>query len=167
MAITIDHLSGDGTIKVIARIDSALEYDEEVYSSYLKSNDETVLTFREGSDGQPMTPTRFVIRKTIPYKTSQKIKANQVRLAKGDAYFNSNTTTEEVKYALVDIEQPHDVKGSPLTFGGVKVDDGKGGSMVIANDQTMAVITQLNIVDDLYTARRNFIEKGGDGLKKS
>lgn len=161
MAIRVDHLTGDGTIKVISRIDGALKYDEETYSTYLKTNDESVLDFEDGQE-----PTRFVLRKTISFKTSQKFKANQVRMEKGgEIYFNTGVTAEEVRYALCDIETPP-TDGTPLRFVGVKVDAGKG-SIQIASDETMNLLSQLGVLDDLYTARRNYIENGGASVKKS
>jgi len=163
MSISIDHLTGDGSISVISRIDPAIKYSDESYSEYLKSLDENDLEFKEDEE-----PTRFILRKTIPYKLTQKIKANQVRMDKKEVYWNMQITAEEVRYSLMDIENPSDMKGKTgLKYEGTKIDDGKGGSMQIASETTMGLLSQLGIIDDLYAARRNYLEVGLQSLKKS
>jgi hypothetical protein len=158
MAIKIDHILGEGTIKVISRIDGALDCTEDQYASYLETLDESTLNFKAGED-----PTRFVLRKTLPYKLGQKVKSQQIRMDKGEMFLNSSFIAEEVKYSLVDIENPPSVPtGSMLKFDGFKVD-----GLMIASDETMKLLSALEIVNDLYTARKNYVEHGGGVLKKS
>jgi len=158
MAIKIDHILGEGTIKVISRIDGALDCNEDQYAHYLETLDEEFLNFKDGEE-----PTRFVLRKTLPYKLGQKVKSQQIRMDKGEMFLNSSFIAEEVKYSLVDIENPSSVPpGSALKYEGFKVD-----GLTVASDETMKLLSALEIVNDLYTARKNFVEHGSGSLKKS
>lgn len=158
MAIKIDHILGEGTIEVITHIDSALDCTEEQYNSYLENLDESLLKFKIDDE-----PTRFILRKTLPFKLSQKIKGQQIKMEKGEMYLNSSYIAEEIRYSLVDIKNPSSVpEGSKLKYDGHKVD-----GIIIASDETMKLLSALEVVMDLYTARKNFVEKGSGVLKKS
>ena len=72
MGIKLSQIS-DGVVEVISRIDDAIVFEEESYSKYLETLDESNLTFVEGKQ-----PTRFVMRKVLPYKLSQKVQNKQL-----------------------------------------------------------------------------------------
>src|SRR4051812_29896884 len=95
MAFTVP--SKDETIKVVARSDEAVKCDAETYNKYLECLDESLLQL----DGEPV---RFVLRKSLPFKYSQKVAAMQTKMVDGEMVMNIGYIAEEVRYALKEIE---------------------------------------------------------------
>lgn len=132
-------------IKVIAFNDSAIEgTSREDYDEYLKNLDESWLTFVEGG-----LPTRFVMRKVLPYKLSLKLKNAQVALKDGELTPQLSFMNEEVRLALVDIENPA-VPPEYEKFLTRFKKHGDGG----ASDEVMEKLETFGVISDLYQARQ-------------
>lgn len=155
MAILLSKIS-DGTIEVIARIDSALkDISDENYSEYLKTLDESLLSFNDGEQ-----PTRFVLRKVLPYGIAQKIKNQQMRMEKGEMQVQMGFINEEVRAALVDIKNPPGIPEDQQ----IKFKRASDGS---ASEELIAILDAAGIVSDLFAARKNVMEKSIENVKKS
>jgi hypothetical protein len=157
MALTKNQLS-DGTIEVIARIDDAIVRNDEKYAEYLNNLNEDVLEFVPGK-----YPTKFVMRKILPWKEAIKVQNKQVRFEKGEAQFQMAFMSEEVRCSLIDIKNPANIADDDkINFEKHKDDLG-------ASEDLMAKLMSAGIVQDLYVARKNFLEgsKGSADLKKS
>lgn len=148
------------TIKVIVRADSALKWPEskedadEVWASYLKSNDEGFLEFNEGEQ-----PTRFVLRKVLTYDQAQKVQNQQMTMRDGQVQVQMSFIMEEVRQSLVDIENP---ELTPLPDRIQFKKDSDGG----CSKEIVEGLHALGAVMDLYTARQNASAKFSDELKK-
>jgi len=69
-------LDTDSTVSIIVSKDSAVRgTSEDAYEKYLEGLDESHLTFAEGVE-----PTRFVLRKTLPYRDTKMVMNSQVRI---------------------------------------------------------------------------------------
>jgi hypothetical protein len=155
MAIMLSKIS-EGNIEVISKIDSALkEVTDEQYSEYLKTLDESLLRFHDGEQ-----PTRFVMRKVLPYGIGQKIKNNQMRMEKGEMQIQMGFMTEEVRAALIDIKNPVGIPEEQQ----IKFKRGSDGS---ASEDLLALLDAAGIVNDLFAARKNYMEKSVDNVKKN
>jgi hypothetical protein len=155
MAIKLAQIS-DGKIEVISRIDDSLKYEQKTYEKYLETLDESLLEFVDDAK-----PTRFVLRKVLPYKMAQKVQNKQVRFEKGEAQFQMAFMAEEVRCSLIDIKN-HD--GIPANEQ-IKFDRGDDGG---ASDELIAKLMAAGIAQDLYIAKKNFNETKNDAsLKKS
>lgn len=146
--------SRDETIEVISRVDSAIHADPEQYDQYLKTLDESFLQKVDGEE-----PTRFVLRKILPFKLSQKVKNQQLAIKDGEAQFQFASITEEVRCALVGIKNP---AGLPPEQQIEFKKAGDGG----ASEELVEALDAAGIVMDLYTARNYAVQKGSDALKK-
>jgi len=148
------------TIKVIVKVDSALKWPEsaeesdELWAAYLKSNDESYLEFKEGEQ-----PTRFVLRKVLNYDQAQKVQNQQMSMKDGQIQVQMSFIMEEVRQALVGIENP---ELTPLADQIVFKKDGDGG----ASKEIVEGLHALGVVMDLYTARQNATAKFSEDLKK-
>ena len=103
MAIKIN--SALDIFKVISRQDEALPEDlsEEEFELYQSTLDETLLRLK----GEP---TRFVMRRTLPYGAQQEITNQQVKVGRdGKPQVNFGFMLEEVRCSLIDIENPADI----------------------------------------------------------
>lgn len=155
MGIKLSQIS-DGSIKVIARIDDALAFNEEGYTKYLETNDESHLDLVQGIE-----PTRFVLRKVMPYSLAQKVQNKQVRFEKGEAQFQMSFMAEEVRCCLTGVENPASLPDDQQ----IKFERGSDGG---ASEHLLEKLMAAGIVNDLYMARKNVMEgKGTLGLKKS
>jgi len=147
-------------IKVIVKADSAIKWPEsaeesdELWAAYLKSNDESYLEFKEGEQ-----PTRFVLRKVLNYDQFNKVQNHQMTMRDGKMEIQMSFVTEDVRQALVGIENP---EMTPLADQIVFKKDGDGG----ASKDIMEGLNALGVVMDLYTARHNATAKFSDELKK-
>ncbi len=156
MAIKVSQIA-DGKIEVISRLDdSILNVSTETYEKYLQTLDESILTFVENS-----MPTRFVLRKVLPYKMAQKVQNKQVKFEKGEAQFQMSFMAEEVRCSLIDIKNHPDLpQDQQIRFE--RADDGG------ASDDLIARLMAAGIAQDLYIAKKNATEQKTDGsLKKS
>ena len=161
MAFFVD--SKDAKIKVIVSKDLSLVSEEtedykpdEAYGEYLKDLDESRLRFVPNSE-----PTRFVMKKILPYKLAMKVKNHQVAVEAGKVKFQSSYMNEEVRCSLCDIEQPEvpeHLKDRLIPWK----QDGAGG----AAESVMEFLEAAGVVTDLFNARQNAIGNIDDGLLK-
>jgi len=150
MAFTLN-MDTDKTVSIIVSKDSSIKgCSEEAYEEYLKTLDESKLTF----DGEP---TRFLMKKTLPYRDTKKVMNSQVSFEDGKASVNISFMMDEVRCALVGMEGPgseHFVK------------DKEGyASMDVVN-----ALYNAGVLMDLYNGRRNAageVIPGEVGPKKS
>lgn len=135
----------DGNIKVIASKDASIsDTSKDDYQDYLRSLDESKLTFKEGG-----TPTRFVMRKIIPYKQNLKLKNQQVSMKDGVLQPQVSYVNEEVRMALIDIENPEVPKEHQKHLLVFKK-DGDGG----ASTSVMEKLEAFDVISDLFQARQ-------------
>lgn len=146
--------SRDETIEVISRVDSAINANAEQYEQYLKTLDETFLPKVEGEE-----PTRFVLRKILPFKLSQKVKNQQLSIKDGEAQFQFASITEEVRCALIGIKNP---PGLPEDQHIEFTKAGDGG----ASESLIESLDAAGIIMDLYAARNQSVQKGAESIKK-
>jgi len=154
MAIKLSTIS-DGTIEVIARIDNALPQDltSEEYDNYLESLDESLLRI-----GDEDKPTRFVMRKILPWALAQKAANQRADIEKGEVKIKLSFMAVEVKYALVDIKNPEDLPEEDK----IKFERSSEGG---ASETLMEKLMAAGIVDNLFSARQHAITKTKDRKK--
>lgn len=116
------------------------------YDLYLQSLDESHLTFVEG-----LEPSRFVMRRVIDWKTSQRLKdaAVTVKGRKLD-YKAGSSFMREIRACLIDIKHPGGVEPGSIVFS--KDRDG------LASLELMSVLDSYGVVDNLYEARQTFLK---------
>lgn len=132
--------SRNETFKVVLRLDSAIGCPAEDYDKYLESLDESVLQLTE-------EPTRFVMRKVLPYRLASGVQDKQFSFKKGEVEVRSSFMLEEVRCSIVGIENPaHIPLEERLEFKA----DGDGG----ASEDLMSILGASNLVMDLYRARQ-------------
>lgn len=133
-------------IKVIVRSDDALMDDltDAEWSAYQESYDETKLRFKETAQ-----PTRFVMRKHLPFAAQQAIANQQIGLTPdGKAQFQLGFILEEVRCGLVDIVNPSNIpEDQKLKFE----KDGDG----FAARELCAFLHEAGIAMELYGARQS------------
>ncbi len=128
------------------------------YTDYLQSLDESKLSFVEGKN-----PTKFIMRRVLPYKLAQKVQNKQIRMEKGEAQFSISFMAEEVRCSLTGVKNPDGMpEEDKIKFEKSKDDDG-------ASDDLIAKLISAGIVTDLYVARQNIMQtnKSKADLKKS
>jgi len=137
----------DKTVSVIVSKDSSIrDVTEEVYEQYLKDLDESKLPIQGES-------TRFILRKTLPYKDTKKVMNSQVSFDDGKASVNVSYIMDEVRCALTGMEGP----GSES----FKKDKDGYASMDVVN-----ALYNSGVMMDLYNARRNAAGEGTDNVPK-
>ncbi len=137
MAFTIDNTSS--TIEVILSKDSAVKCDSDSYEKYLETLDESLLEL----DGEP---TRFVLRKNLPYEASRKVMNAQATYVKGEVQLQMSYVLEEVRASLIDIKNPSDLpKDKCLNFK--KENDG------LCSKEIVGWLQSYGVLMDLYRAR--------------
>jgi hypothetical protein len=142
MALQLPSLSE--TIDVIAKIDSAIATTpDDLYEQYLATGDETLLTLTQGEE-----PTRFVMRKVLPYNLSQKVQSEMVKMSGGGEVNVSLTfMAEEVRCSLIDIKNPATLASDKhIRF----TKDGDGG----ASKELMAQLVGCGVAMNLFSARK-------------
>lgn len=158
MAFTLDNIAVDGNIEVIIRADSALDVTDEEYDEYIKNGlEEAKLRFKPG-----ISPTRWVMRKSIPYRLQQRIDNQKVRFEKGEAHVQMGFAAEEVRASLSEIKYEDDV---PQDKRIVLKKDGDG----MVEESLMGKLNQAGVTMNLFNARTQYIEflkSGGATLKK-
>lgn len=148
------------TVKCIVRADTALLWsgdpitDDENWASYLKSADESYLQFKDGEK-----PTRFVLRKVLSYDQSARVQNAQTTMRDGKVEIQMSFIQEDVRQALVDIENP-DYVPLPDRIQYKRDSDGSCSKEIIEGLQALGVIM------DLFTMRQNATSKFTEELKK-
>jgi len=137
------------TVAVIVSKDSSLKnVSEEDYEEYLKDLDEEKLLI----DGEP---TRFVLKKTLPYRDTKRVMNSQVSVGEdGKPKVNISFIMDEVRCALVGMEGP----GSEAFK---KSKDGR------ADESVVNALYNSGVLMDLYNGRRNAAGEGEEEPKKS
>lgn len=161
MAIRLDMT--EGTIKVIARVDESLNVSDKEYKEYIESLDENGLRFHEG-----FGPTRFVLKKVLPFEVTQSARANSLSMKRGrdddeeEANINVDLgyQLDEIRFALIDIENPPDLPDDQK----IKFEMESGGG---ASKELFAKLMALGITGDLIKARASILKRRNvDGVKK-
>jgi len=146
--------SRNETYKVVLRIDSAVGCSAEEYDRYLETLDESLLKLKE-------EPTRFVMRKVLPYRLASQVQDMQFGFEKNEVKVRSSFMLEEVRCSLVGIENPpHIPESEKIEFKA----HGDGG----ASEDLMASLGAAGVAMDLYKTRQAFSpKKDQEDLKKS
>ena len=122
-----------------------------VYQRYLETLDESLLCLKPES-----VPTRFVMRRILPYEAAHKIKSAQAGMNdEGKMEVRMGYIMEEVRASLVDVRDPGT---DALAFK--RDSDGR------ASKELISLLESVGIVNELYAARQGLI-KGGVDSKKS
>lgn len=120
------------------------------YTTYIESLDEALLDMAADA-----VPTRFVMRRVLPYSVTQKIKSMQSGVGdEGKMEIRLGFMMEEVRAALIDVENP----GSDS----IKFEKDKDG---YASKDLMVILEGVGITNELYAARQNAV--GVSAPKKS
>lgn len=124
------------------------------YDMYLKTMDEGFLKFHEGQ-----LPTRFVMRRVIDWKTSQRLKDATMTVSKGRKidYKAASSFMREIRACLIDIQHPEGIDPGKVVFKQER--DG------LASLELMSLLDSYGIIDNLYEARTKFL-KDPAALKK-
>jgi len=135
------NMDTDKTVSVIVSKDSSIRgVAEDVYEQYLLDLDESKLPIEGPS-------TKFLLKKTLPYKDTKRVMNSQVSFDDGKASVNISFIMDEVRCALVGMEGP----GAEA----FKKDKDGYASMDVVN-----ALYNSGVMMDLYNARRN---AAGDG----
>lgn len=130
----------DETIKVIARVDDAVNCSDAEYDEYLAFLDESILSIKGN-------PTRFVVRKVMPYAASKDLEAGRLKINQETREISvSAMQLEEARAVLVGIENPADCD-SPIEF--------KKDSDGLASRELIASLATAGIIANLIAARGN------------
>lgn len=116
------------------------------YDMYLRTMDESYLTFKEGVE-----PSRFVMRKVIDWKTSQRLKdaAVTVKGRKMD-YKAASSFMREIRACLIDIKHPEGVDPGEIAFK--KDRDG------LPSLELMSKLDTYGVIENLYEARQKHLK---------
>lgn len=129
--------------KLISRHDESLADDltDEEFELYQESLDESHLRLKS-------EPTRFVIRRTLPFAAQQEVTNQQVKVGRdGKPQVNFGFMLEEVRCALIGIENPSDMPESDkIEFK--KEADG------FASKELIAKLNAVGIVSEIYAAKQ-------------
>ena len=154
MAIPLINLKDN--LKVILRKDDALVEDisDLEWENYYKNFDEANLRFIPGKN-----PTRFILKKQLNYGAQKMIDNEKIGLSmEGKAEIKMGHILDEVRYALIDIENPPELpEDQKLKF--TKDTDG------YANKDLIAMLAFGGYVSELYAARQAAIN-GATSSKK-
>jgi len=122
-------------LKIIIKQDDAIGHKAD-YEMYSKTLDESHLDLIA-------EPTRFVLVKDLPYEAQQNIADRQMGLsADGKAEVRMSFIMEEIRCALVDIENPPMIpEDQKLLFK--KASDGFAAKELIAMLQSDGIVMQL------------------------
>lgn len=135
--------SSSDVVKVISRHDDAIADDltNEEFDLYQESLDESHLRLKS-------TPTRFVIRKTLPFGAQQEVTNQQVKIGNdGKPQVNFGFILEEVRCSLIGIENPEEIpEDQKIIFK--KDADG------FASKELIAKLNAIGIVSELYSAKQ-------------
>lgn len=146
--------SSTDTFKVIARIDTAVSCTAEAYSNYLDTLDESLLNLTA-------EPTRFVMRKVLPYRAAQGVQNQQFRYAGGEVQLQPAFMLEEVRCSVVGIENPSNVEPDEKL-------NWEAHSDGYTSFDLMAKLQGAGVVMDLYRARQTAVgpRDNQEALKK-
>lgn len=141
MAIKISKSSD--SFKYILRSDDAIGADvtDEDFEAYKKTGDESILRLTK-------EPTRFVLRKNLPYAAQQAIANCQISVgAGGKPTFQFGYMLEEVRFALSDIENATDIAENEKLIYTKALDGG-------ASYELIAMLNSAGYVAELFSVRQ-------------
>lgn len=142
------NMDTDKTVSIIVSKDSSIKgVEDEVYDKYLDSLDESLLPIQ----GEP---TRFLLKRTLPYRDTKRVMNSQVSFEDGKPNVNISFIMDEVRCALVGMEGP----GSD----GFKKDKDGYASMEVVN-----ALYNAGVLMDLYNGRRSATGGSEETPKKS
>lgn len=123
-----------------------------LYQQYLETLDEAILQLKPDVE-----PTRFVMRRVLPYSMSQKIKTEQAGTnAEGKVEVRMGFIMDEIRAALVDVKNP----GAPaLAF--------KKDSDGCASKELVSTLESMGVTNELFAARQGALKAAGGAPKKS
>lgn len=125
----------DETIKVIARVDDSFEASDFEYENYLISLDESLLNLKS-------EPTRFIVRKVLPYAATKDIEAGRMKIDQETRQISVSTQTlDEARAILVGIENPPGVGANAIEFK--KDSDGYAARELIASLATAGIVANI------------------------
>ena len=137
MALNLDF--GSDNFEVISSKDSSIGASPEKYSEYLSTLNESLLELKPGSE-----PTRFIMRKILPYGVQQRLRNEQTTIKHtGEASIHIGFIMEEVRASLVDIKNPG---SSMLVY--------KRDSDGLASKELVSLLEAAGIAGELYKARQ-------------
>jgi len=129
-------LSDDkATIKVVVSKDSAVKCSEEEFKEYLTDLDETKLKL----DG---CPTRFVLRKTLDYKSHQILMRSQAIVEKGQVTADISSILTEVRLHWIGVDNPPNLP-LPQQIIFKKESDGYASKELVAQLHSYGVLLEL------------------------
>lgn len=136
------------TVSIIVSKDSSIKgVDEETYEKYLEALDESLLVI-EGE------PTRFIMKRTLPYRDTKRVMNSQVSFENGKPNVNISFIMDEVRCALVGMEGPG--------ADGYKKDKDGYASMEVVN-----ALYNAGVLMDLYNGRKSAADDSSEVPKKS
>jgi hypothetical protein len=142
------------TFDVILSVDSALDMTEEEFAVYRETIDESLLKFKEGE-----FPTRFVMRKVLPFSLAKKVQNEQMTTVNGQMQVQLSFMSEDVRASLVDIKNPPEVPEDQQ----IKFEKDKDGG---ASEKLMELLISAGVVQELYAARQAKLSSVNETLKK-
>lgn len=147
------------TFKLIVSKDDSIDHEKSDYELYAKTLDESHLVFIKDTE-----PTRFVIKSRLSYQNSELIKSKQIKMKiGGESEFNIGYVLDEVRYSLIDIENPSYLKEDQK----IKFEKDKDG---YASKDLITKLEQIGIIYEITNARANIsssTSKTEDLKKKS
>lgn len=155
MALTLN--LSKGSIDVVISKDPAVGCDEEGYKAYVES-------FRKGQGDESLLkmtdePTRFTLKKMIPYDAALEVKDRQMGFEDGKPRVRLSFMVEEIRYALVGIKNPPNV----LPEAAIEF---KRDSDNFASKELVQLMEQAGWINDLYAARKMATSSDVEGIKK-
>lgn len=128
------------SIKVIVREDSAVPetISDETWAEYLRTLNEDLLGCTEA-------PTRFVLRRTLPFDAQTRIQGLQIKWEGKEGRLDMGYMLEEVRCSLVGIENP---TSGPESIEFKTDPDG------YASKELLAYLAQTGIAQQLFAARQ-------------
>jgi hypothetical protein len=142
----------EAQIKVVSQVDTAVQCDEESYEKYIETLDERHLDL----SGEP---TRFVLKKYLSWGEQDQVDDLKTKIEGKKVKVQMSFMAEDVRLALVDIENPNDVP----ELNQLRIEKDKWGK---ATKEFVGLLRDIKVVNDLYNARASSHKSDGD-LKKS
>lgn len=142
------NMDTEATVSIIVSKDSAIKHvSEETYEKYLETLDESLLELPEGAE-----PTRFILKKVLPYKDTKRVMNSQVSFDDGKPNVNISFILDEVSCAL-------DGMTGPGAESFEKINNRASHKLVNA-------LYNQGVLMDLYNGRRNATGEGDSEVPK-
>lgn len=139
---------GSDTLEIICSKDEAVTCDKDGFEEYLKTLDESHLKLADG-----ISPTRFVMKKTLGYEEQKRIKNSQLGFKDGDMQIKLGYMVEEVRYRLTDI------KGGGRGMEFKKDSDGYVAKSLVEKLDSYGIVKELHDAVTAAMAARGGVSK--------